>query len=246
MKLQRTTLILLLLALGLGGFVYLYEIRGATVRQEMKEKEQQIFSFTADEVEALTVNSQNTTISLERNNSSNSSDPVRWLLKFPEQSPANNASVSYLMDLLVDGKANRTLSVPLNQASEYGLNQPQATIEIQLKNKKSHKLILGKPDFNRRFLYAQIDPSTKPDGSVDVLLVSTDFGNAVNRQISEWKQLPENKEIKSDTISPESTPLPNTLPIPQNQKGKPSQDLPKSNPLPTPKPSILPSPATKN
>jgi Domain of unknown function (DUF4340) len=246
MKLQRTTLILLLLALGLGGFVYFYEIRGATVRKEIKEKEQQIFSFTADEVQALTVNSQNTTIILERNNNSNSSDPIRWLLKSPEQSPANNASVSYLMDLLVDGKANRTLSVPSNQIPEYGLNQPQATIEIKLKNQKSHKLILGKPDFNRRFLYAQIDPATKPDGSVDVLLVSTDFGNAVNRQISEWKQLPENNNVKPSTNSPQSTPLPTTLPVPQNQEGQPGKDLPKSTPLPKLEPSVSPSPTKNN
>ncbi len=225
MKLQRTTLILLLLALGLGGFVYFYEIRGATVRKEIKEKEQQIFSFSADEVQALTINTQNTTISLERNNSNNS-DPTRWLLKSPEQSPANNASVSYLMDLLVDGKANRILSVASNQISEYGLNQPQATVEIKLKNQKSHKLILGKPDFNRRFLYAQIDPNTKPDGSIDVLLVSTDFGNAVSRQISEWKQLPESNENKPSTTSPQATPLP-TL-------------------LPTLEPSVLPSPTKTN
>ena len=30
MKLQRTTLILILIALGSGGFVYFYEIKGAT------------------------------------------------------------------------------------------------------------------------------------------------------------------------------------------------------------------------
>jgi len=58
---------------------------------------------------------------------------------------------------------------------------------VKLKNQRTHQLILGKPDFNRNFLYAQADPAAKPAGNVDVLLVSTDFENAVNRQLSEWK-----------------------------------------------------------
>ncbi len=45
MKLPRTTLILILLALGLGSFVYFSEIRGAAVREETKEEKQANFLF---------------------------------------------------------------------------------------------------------------------------------------------------------------------------------------------------------
>ena len=94
MKLPRTTLILILLALGLGGFVYFYEIRGATQREEIKEKKQQIFSFTADDVQSLTIKTKQLTVNLERNSQSN----PKWLLKSPVSEPANDAIVSYLMD----------------------------------------------------------------------------------------------------------------------------------------------------
>lgn len=201
MKLPRTTLILIFLALGLGGFVYFYEIRGATQREEIKEKQQQIFSFAADDVQSLAVKTKDLTLNLERNSQS---DNPKWLLKSPVSEPANDAIVSYLMDLLVDGKSDRTLSTPANQLGEYGLDQPQATINITLKNQKTHQLILGKPDFNRRFVYAQADSAPQPNGNVNVLLVSTDFENAVNRDLSEWKQPVETK----------STPLPSTLPLP--------------------------------
>ena len=60
MKLQQTTLILLLLALGLGGFVYFYEVRGATQRQEAKANEQQIFSFEEEQVQSFTVKTKTT------------------------------------------------------------------------------------------------------------------------------------------------------------------------------------------
>lgn len=203
MKFSRTTLILLLLALGLGSFVYFYEIRGATQREEVKEKQQQIFLFTADDVQSLSITTQKISLSLERN--PQQSQP-KWLLKSPVSEPANDAIVSYLMDLLVKGKSDRTLSIPANQKADFGLDQPQATINISLKNQKNHQLLLGKPDFNRRFLYVQADPTVKPDGNIDVLLVSTDFENAVNREISEWKQPVENSEQKSTPTPGQLTP----------------------------------------
>ncbi|BAY97435.1 hypothetical protein NIES37_13770 [Tolypothrix tenuis PCC 7101] len=196
MKFSRTTLILILLALGLGSFVYFYEIRGETQREEVKEKKQQIFAFTADDVQSLKIATAKLSLALERNPQDS---PPKWLLKSPVSEPANDAIVSYLMDLLVKGKSDRTLSISPNQKGDFGLDNPQATINITLKNQQSHQLLLGTTNFNRRLLYVQVDPSVKPDGNIDVLLVSTDFENAVNRDISEWKQ---------PVVNNDKTPLP--------------------------------------
>ncbi len=195
MKLQRTTLILILLALGLGGFVYIYEIRGASQREEVKQKQQKIFNFAADDIQSLTINKNNAIINLERNTNSQ----PKWVLKSPISAPANDGTVSYLIDLLVKGVQNRTISTSANQLSEFGLDKPLATIEIRLKNQKNHRLILGKTDFNRSFLYAIVDPNTQ-NSQVNISLISTDFENAVNREQSEWQQSVENKI--------QSTPLP--------------------------------------
>jgi Domain of unknown function (DUF4340) len=203
MKLPRTTLILILLALGLGGFVYFYEIRGATVREETKEQKQKIFSFGENDVQSLTVETKKLTLNLER--SSESSNP-KWLIKSPISEPANDAIVSYLMDLLVKGNSERTLPTPAKQLGEFALAQPQATINITLKNRQRHQLILGKSNFNGRFLYAQTDPATKPDGNINVLLVSTDFTNAVNRELSEWKQPVDNSQKLPPLTIPNPTP----------------------------------------
>ncbi|MHC5613368.1 MAG: DUF4340 domain-containing protein [Nostoc sp.] len=213
MKLPRTTLILILLALGLGGFVYFYEIRGATVREEIKEQKQKIFSFGEDDVQSLTVKTKKITLNLER--SPKSSNP-KWLIKSPISAPANDAIVFYLMDLLVKGKSDayggklRTLSTPAKELGEFALNPPQATINIILKNRQRHQLLLGKSNFNGRFLYAQTDPAAKPDGNINVLLVSTDFANAVNRELSEWKQPVDNSQKLPGLSMP--------LPTPKNSK----------------------------
>ncbi|MBD2387517.1 DUF4340 domain-containing protein [Cylindrospermum sp. FACHB-282] len=200
MKLPKTTLILILLALGLGGFVYFHEIQGATQQAGIQNKKQQIFAFTADDVQSLAVKTQNITLNLERNGQS---DNPKWLIKSPISAPGNDPIVSYLLNLLVKAENNSTLSTPANQLGEFGLDQPQATINIKLKNQQSHQLILGKPDYNKGFLYAQVDPGTNSNGNINLLLVSPDFGNAVNRELSEWKQ-PEN--IINAPSTPQPTP----------------------------------------
>lgn len=198
MNLSKTTLILLLLALGLGGFVYFYEIRGATQRQEATAQEKQIFGFEEAQVTALTVKTQTQTLKFERVDKAGKSS---WQMKAPSNTPASDASIAYLLDLLAKGKSTRTLSASTNQLAEYGLVQPQANIEVKLKNNETHQLILGNPNFDRSFLYAQADPSTKTTGNVDVLLVSPDFSNAVNRQLSEWKS-------QDATNQPNNSPRP--------------------------------------
>ncbi|MBD2293445.1 DUF4340 domain-containing protein [Anabaena sphaerica FACHB-251] len=212
---KRTTLILILLALGLGGFVYFHEIRGSTQREEVKKNQQQIFSFSADDVQSLSVKTKDTTLNLER---SGKPEPPKWVIKSPISEPANDAIISYLMDLLVKGKSEKTVSTPPNQLSEFGLDQPQATIDIQLKNQQNHKLILGKPNFNNSFLYAQVDPNDTNNGNnqenTQVLLVSKDFANAVNRELSEWKEA--GKEAGENS---QSQPLPG-LPEPTPTNGQ--------------------------
>ncbi|MBN3909241.1 MAG: DUF4340 domain-containing protein [Nostoc sp. NMS1] len=203
MKLPKTTLILILLALGLGGFVYFYEIRGTTVREETKEQKQKIFSFGEDDVQSLTVKTRKLTLNLERN--PEPSNP-KWVIKSPISGPANDAIVSYLMDLLVKGKSNSTLSTPVKELGQFALDEPPATINITLKNRQSHQLILGKSNFNGRFLYAQADPAAKPDGNINVLLVSTDFANAVNRDLSEWQQPIDNSQKLPPLNIPKPSP----------------------------------------
>ncbi|MDH6087860.1 DUF4340 domain-containing protein [Umezakia ovalisporum] len=191
MKLPRTTIVLILLALGLGGFVYFYEIRGKTQREQVKTQQQQIFSFKEDDIQSLTVTTKDFTLNLKRNTGTQDS---QWLLISPTTEPANDAIVSYLTDLLVASQSDRTLSIPTSQKAEFGLAPPIATININLKNQKTHLLILGKPDFNRRFLYAQTDLNTQENGNTNILLVSTNFENAVNRELSEWKKSQDTSE----------------------------------------------------
>ena len=208
MKLQRTTLILLLLALGLGGFVYFYEMNVKSPEQQVKNQEKPIFTFAEDDIQSLTINNKNYVITLEGNQKP---EKPKWSITAPEKSPANDAFAAYLTDLLVKGKSSRTLSVGAKEVKEFGLEPPQARIDIKLKNQKTHTLILGDHTYDKSFLYAQLGPTANKNGNTEVLLVSKDFGNAVNRELSEWKQ-------------PAPVQTNESKPLPSPSKPKPEKD----------------------
>ena len=239
MKLQRTTLFLLVTALSLGGFVYYSEIQRTQKQEAVKTTKQPIFSFKEDQIQSLTIYIDEETLEFER-----VSEPLPgWRMKTPKNTAASDAAVAFLLDLLVEGKSDRSFTVPANQNQlhEYGLDKPLATVRVQLQNQEIHRLILGKPNYNRSFLYAQADPSNQTPQPLKVLLVPLDFEYAVNRPISEW----ESKQEKINTPKPSPTATTNTpkpSPTATTNSPKPSPTATTNTPKPspaanTPKPS---------
>ncbi|MDY6900641.1 MAG: DUF4340 domain-containing protein [Cyanobacteriota bacterium] len=250
MKLQRTTLVLLVLAILLGGFVYFYEFQWRSQQEQVKKKKQQLFSFKEDDVKALKITTPSETINLER---SPEAGKTKWLMKSPDNVPANDGTVAYLLNLLETESTEQSVNTPPSELAQFGLKQPQATIDITLNNQKTHKLVLGKPSFDNRFLYAQNNFATTPDGNFEVVSVSKKFDNAIKRSLSEWKAVENNPSPSpspgatptNSTPSPGATPaIPTIKPIPINQSPKavPNNSGTNSNPSPNPNPTTSPSP----
>ena len=201
MKVQKTPLILLAIALFLGAFVYLYEVQGKPQRETAKAQTEQLFAFKEEEVRSLTLTTPTQTLTFAKTPAArlSTSKPVQlaspqatptetltWAMTAPGQAVANDASVAYLLNLLATGKRQQTLTVPAAKQAEFGLDKPIAIAEVKLANQQSHRLVLGKPNFNRSALYAQADPSAQTATELTVVLVSTDFENAVNRPLADW------------------------------------------------------------
>jgi hypothetical protein len=193
MKFQRSTLILLFLALGLAGSVYYYETQVVPQKELALEKERQLFSFPAKQVVALTIKQEKQNLEFERvavkpGNAVNSSP---WQMVAPINTPASDPAVSFLLNLLANSKSKSTLMVLPDRLHEYGLDRPVTVIKIKLKDRQSHQLILGQTNFDSSSLYALVDPPDTFAGEIEVFLVPLDFQNAVDRSLSEWQS--ENK-----------------------------------------------------
>ena len=100
--------------------------------------------------------------------------------------PASEAVVAFLTNLLMSPR-ERVIQVPAMRRSEFGLDQPLATIEITTVNQQRHSLILGRLNFDRTGLYALVDPSVNPNADLSVMVVPTSFESAVMRNGLEWR-----------------------------------------------------------
>ncbi|MBF2026566.1 MAG: DUF4340 domain-containing protein [Oscillatoriales cyanobacterium C42_A2020_001] len=198
MKIQRTPIILLAIAALLGGIVYLNQAQDAAKLERSPDASQKLFPFQESDIRAFTLKTPQQTLSFTkvpatRSSTSKSpspsptSSPLVWRMTAPKATLANDGSVAFLLNLIATGRSEKTLTVPASQLAEFGFNQPLATIDITLQDQKPHRLVLGNPDFNRSYLYAQVDPPAQASGNQTVHLVSLDFENAVSRPLAEWE-----------------------------------------------------------
>jgi hypothetical protein len=240
MKLQKTPLILLLSALLLGGVVYLLEGRNPSQRQETQTKTVKLFGWNEADVQTLTIKTQGQTLAFVKapvDQSAASKQPLPspsgiatpispkpqglvWQMVEPKQGRASDASVAFLLNLLATGSSQQTLKISAAKKAEFGLDQPLAIAQVTLANQQTHRLVLGKPNYNRTGMYAQIDPPAQEAPELSVVVVSIDFESAVTRPLGEWKMQP---EIPQKSPSNQRDPQPNTLDKdkPSGQQSKP-------------------------
>lgn len=208
MKFQRTSLILVFAALVLGSYVYYTEAhKPPQVDEATSADEKPLFNFKEQDVQAFTVQTLKQTVAFEKTaltvpsnqKDANKINPSPWLMRKPEVAPGDESSIAFLLNLLATAKSDRAFTIPAARKSEFGLDQPFATVDIKLNNQQNHRLVIGKPNFNRNFLYALVDPSANQD--LSVLLIPINFQNAVDRPLVEWKR---DKPKPAPTASPSS------------------------------------------
>lgn len=247
MKFQRSTLLLLFLAVSFTGAVYFYEVNVVPSQEAAQENQKQVFTFQEDQVKSLVLTTEERTLRFQRGAIAESREPGEplWIMEviesttnpvenltpenpettenpenpettetpeptpatpaIPATYPANEAYVAFLLNELVRGKSDRVLSATPQQIRDYGLENPQATIDITLRTGETYQLVVGNRDFTGSNLYAQVDPRPGTLLAQSVLLLSTNLENAVDRPLEEWIQTPE-ESIDQNRIVPEPLP----------------------------------------
>ena len=206
MKLQKLPLILLFSAVLLGGFVYFSELRKESQPPAAKTDSKSIFALKEDDIQAFTIQTPKQTLKFEQipmaipAGQAGLKKTSSWQMIAPQKTTADEATVAFLLNLIATATSDRSLPTPISRKAEFGLEPPFATIEAKTSN-QTHRLILGKPNFNRQFLYALADPVENPTQDLAVLQVSIEFQNALDRPLSDWKQVKEKPKP-----SPSSTP----------------------------------------
>ena len=195
MKIKKTTLTLMLTALALGGFVYFYEIRGKQQQAEIQEQQKQVFDFELEQIQTITIKQESETLTLKIDEEA---EEKTWNITAPVEKKADLQTVEFLLAELTNLKSDRSITTSVSQLSEYGLEKPEITVEIQLKDGKTSRLFLGQPDFDGNFIYSQLEPEGEPPEEVSVLLLSVNFKNVLTKPVSEWEKQEKTEESSGE------------------------------------------------
>ncbi|BBA79877.1 hypothetical protein RGRSB_1448 [cyanobacterium endosymbiont of Rhopalodia gibberula] len=195
MKLQKKTWGLLIAAVFLCITVYIYEIKFQQQQSQIKSNNNKLFDFTEEDIKNITVKTQQDTLEFQRNED----DKRFWKMTQPKQETANNATISFLINLLVTGESERRFTISTSQQKNYGFNKPLATIEVILNDGNKHQIVLGNSDFNDSFLYAQVDPNNQDTTELIINLVPKNYRYAIDREIDEWLEINESSKRSKNT-----------------------------------------------
>jgi hypothetical protein len=145
----RGTLVVLVLALVLGGFVYFHEVRGGRQKAARRAKAESLLAIDAAHVAAIRVQHSGMNFDLEKK------DGVWYLLR-PVPAPADPRVMSAFLDTLA--AARREDEVGRGDYVQYGLDAPAARVEIDVDG-KTRKLAFGRINPLQTLVYVLVDDS---------------------------------------------------------------------------------------
>lgn len=205
MKFQQSTLILMIIAMVLAGGVYVFEIRGKDQQERIQAKQDQIFDVAKDDIQSVIIETGDRTLKIERVTENETDAVTPWKLLEPMEYPANFARVDAVLNQLVNSQriasdpnsGIRMLTVSKSQLENYGLAESQESIQIQLKDNTTHRLILGKYDFSGNSIYAITDPPEQLPETVSILVISDTARDVISHPLDEWIMVKEPEELSS-------------------------------------------------
>jgi hypothetical protein len=174
---KKSTLFILLLAAALGGYVYYAEFRHPKPKPA-ESGSQPLWSFNADDVAAIRIVPGGTgagpAIALERHEGT-------WILTEPVQARGDTSADDALAGALARASSSRQLAPEPTRLKEYGLDPPELSVEIRLKNNQRQRLDLGTKDFTGLNVYA------RQGGSGSVLLLPDAVLNEASRPLNDLR-----------------------------------------------------------
>ncbi|MEM1369766.1 MAG: DUF4340 domain-containing protein [Cyanobacteria bacterium P01_H01_bin.15] len=183
MKIQKSTGVLLALAIALGAGVGLYEQVIKPQRVEKAAIANRV--ITLDEADLrrveITVRGRKPVI-LER-----AEVETAWQVSQPQPGAASEAIVSFLSDQLIDLQSQHTFTAQKDELTDYGLAEPFGQIQLQLANKQTYTIAIGNTTLDKQSVYALVNGKASLD-SVEVQILPVQLQYAVDRELSEWQE----------------------------------------------------------
>jgi hypothetical protein len=150
----KSLLVLLLLALGLGGYAYFVESKkDTTASTTKKDSFVTVDSTKVDELEVHSASGDDTTLKKAG---------ADWQISAPDPGPADNSDVNSLLTTLGSLEASRTINDKPTSVKEFGLDPARFSVAYKLAGETTwHKVNFGSKTPTGADLYARIDGQPK-------------------------------------------------------------------------------------
>lgn len=148
---NRTVAILLVLAVGLAAYLFLFDLPGEEVERETEHRERHLFDFTVDEVDTLALLRRDRDIVVARHGEG-------WRLLAPIEEPAEASAVRDRLAQLAAAEIVRVVrdSVPESDWGIYGLESRRTgrkDIRVRLRDGRSQVVHVGNETPSGAFVY---------------------------------------------------------------------------------------------
>ena len=171
---RRNTIILLIVAIALGAYVYWGEIQGGKKRAQEKAQAEKLFHVEKDSINHIIIDKHGHIFEFKKENGS-------WQILQPVKTDADESPISSLLYNIKDLKKIRTFKAPKKDLVKYGLDD-QNCIVLRFSGK-------GIPE-----LKIKIGDNTPVGGNVfvtqndsEVVIVASSLKNNVSKSLFDWR-----------------------------------------------------------
>lgn len=152
---SRNTLLLFIIVVVLGAYLYFYEYKGAKQREEEKTRAEMLIDFKKEDVTGIALISSHETIECHRDGSG------EWKIVKPVQADGDKGTIEGIINTLHSARRERIIAETDSNLTDYGLKPPEATLILSFKSGKADTLLVGNKNPTKTFAFVKLAHSPK-------------------------------------------------------------------------------------
>jgi len=173
MKFKNTLLLFIVLVL-LGGYVYLKEFKGYAKKEKLKAESSKLFHFKQDSIYSIDIANPNGRFAFQR-------EDQGWEITAPLRTEADQGEVNGIVSNLTGAKKDKQFTVKESELGDYGLTGK--TVRVLLATKKGEKdsAVFGDKTPVGEFVFAS-------KGDTTVFTVNNSVKSTLNKRLFDWRE----------------------------------------------------------
>lgn len=171
----KGTLILLVLCLALGGYLYFYEIKGGEKREKAKEAENRFWKLEAKDIQQIELSAPGRSVVAVRKGEN------EWQITAPRVLDADAEELNRMANSASNIQREGMVEPNTSDAKKFGLDPPKSSLKVRLKDGKEYRLDFGADNPTGSSAYASVP------GSGTVYLVNSATARAFDKQLDDLR-----------------------------------------------------------